>query len=93
MTLCGLLSYARRYWRKGLSRKSQSLAFLALDKIMSHNPRKARPTKRKTQQNLVVLGDDEVNDDDFVCMGPLGYYGAIAMASSQDAFCVRYSKF
>lgn len=40
--LCGLLSYARRYWRKALKRKTQGEVAMQLLSVLKPNPRKFR---------------------------------------------------
>lgn len=77
MALVGLLSYARRYWRKGVERDSGSPAFLRLNQVMQANPRKARP-KRKVSL-LVTVESDSERDDVKVLPTPLGYYSVISL--------------
>jgi len=45
--VCALLSYARRYWRKALERKTKTDVALQLIAVLKTNPRKARASCRK----------------------------------------------
>ena len=45
--LQGLLSYARRYWRKSLSRSSKTDVALQLKAVLKPNPQRHRESCRK----------------------------------------------
>ena len=88
MALAGLLSYARRYWRKGLKRKSNAPPFLALNKVMEKNPRKSRAKKTEEVvcKEKIELEDD--SDVEILC-APLGYYSVVSLGTPTACIGIR----
>lgn len=54
--VCGLLSYARKYWRKAVERNTQTSVALQLRALLKPNPAKAREGCRKEKKKQTKGG-------------------------------------